>query len=319
MTLYRAAHAALKLLLWKEDVPDVEAAKRIVEPLVRRHWDLAVKTAVLEVLGRLERMEDRLPTNEVDAVALQRSDPDRDDLIAALVLSLFLVIERNLKVPIPFRKAALVRDAINGLLLDGGKSVGSIFPLSSTRGVQLPGAVEDDLHLMLHGRLITRRREIENILRRMITEKPQRRAALKSGEPDELTTKLTEILDGRKWQSAAMDQWAYRAFALGAALSAIEAGAGTLYVWNPRDDRTTPFCRWVHGRVIAVGDAKRQIDRYLVAASSGSAQTLMDVWPLVSFPNGTPEAKFGTHFRITVLPPYHNGCRSLVKTTPPVL
>jgi hypothetical protein len=78
------------------------------------------------------------------------------------------------------------------------------------------------------------------------------------------------------------------------------------------DRRTTPFCRWVHGRVVSVSRARQQVDAYVGAALEGDVEGMLRAWPLLSdeIAHAGSTAGFQARFASLGLGPYHWGCRT---------
>lgn len=309
MNSYEILKAA-RTHLCKADRAEVEAAKRIVLPLVRRHWDARVRQATQDILSTLGQHADELPTPGLDAIVNASrvdQDQDRDDLIAALTLSMYLILDRRMRTPADWRALRTIRDAIRGLLRDGAHFVGEEFPLSEARGAVLPTTIENELQLLLHGRIVTRRAEIEALLREALTNRAMRR------DPQATLVPRLEGLLGapaQDWQEPTVDHWAYGAFNLGATAALLSAKVEVIVAWNPKDERTTPFCNWVHGKIISAEAADRKMADYRKAVESDDIAELMKVRPLVSFREGADATEFRKHFRNAVLPPYHVKCRT---------
>lgn len=155
------------------------------------------------------------------------------------------------------------------------------------------------------------RRELEERARDLARRARRARRDLKKAISDTNGALSTNIAD----------VWAYRAFNLGVLLAAEEAGIERLIAINPNDDRTTPFCRWVHRKVIRVSKARRKIDAFLGAAEAQDRGKMIRAWPFLKQSKGALERLrarnggsqilgFRRHFANVGLPPYHWKCRT---------
>ncbi len=121
---------------------------------------------------------------------------------------------------------------------------------------------------------------------------------------------------------AITDAWAFRLFNIGVLLAAEAAGEVELVAMNPMDERTTPFCRWVHGRVIGVRAARDRVEAFAAAVHGGDRLSIISAWPFISQSRrGLDEIRrenggslvngFRTFFSRIGLPPYHWRCRTM--------
>lgn len=306
----------------EKDVPEVEDVKRLVLPIVRRHWDAQIVQAVTDTLGAVGALEDRIPSPGIDAlVHAGRRDEDRELLILALLEAFWLAIERRMWTPLEGRRLRTIRDGINDLLVQGGQAAGFKFPIDKPRGAVLPLLAEGMLHLQVFGHLVTNREQVERALRDVLTDRRLRTEARQHGEQSELAKRLRallmadpgpDVLRGPPWLPPVVDVWAYSVFNLGSIVALIDAQAGALVAFNNwpvgPDEHTTPFCRWVHGRVIVVADVDAKLAEIRLAISRDDFAALKAARPLQIEGHG-PEA-FGRHFRRTVFGPFHWGCRT---------
>ena len=93
-----------------------------------------------------------------------------------------------------------------------------------------------------------------------------------------------------------------------------EAGIEQVEVVAILDDRTTPICRQMHGRIIPVSALSDQRDRILSAAQSGDLGAIKAAQPQVSGKRETEICMMGKTSDIIKsgmgLPPYHFRCRT---------
>jgi hypothetical protein len=117
------------------------------------------------------------------------------------------------------------------------------------------------------------------------------------------------------------DFWAYRVYNLGVFLAAKSVRVEELVAINPKDLSTTPFCRWVHGKIIKVKVVERKIAAYRRAVKKGDREDMIKAWPFLNQSkaalkelrkeNGGSQALgFRKYFARVGLPGYHWGCRT---------
>lgn len=126
-----------------------------------------------------------------------------------------------------------------------------------------------------------------------------------------------------------VDAWAYRQFNIGIFEAAKAAGVRALVAVNPMDERTTPFCRWVNGKIIRMERIERQLGRFRRAVADQSREAVIEAWPFISMSekamkaakeniaqDRSPGARvtdaevFRRFFVSVGLPPYHWRCRT---------
>lgn len=131
--------------------------------------------------------------------------------------------------------------------------------------------------------------------------------------------------------NAIVDAWAYRQNSIGVFLAAQAAGVRFLIARNPLDDRTTPFCRWVHGKPVSIERAARQVARMREAVEARDRDRMVDAWPMLNLSkkamtaaradlrqDRAPGARvsdqeiYRRFFLKVGLPPYHWRCRTIV-------
>jgi hypothetical protein len=131
--------------------------------------------------------------------------------------------------------------------------------------------------------------------------------------------------------NAIVDAWAYRQNSIGVFLAAQAAGVRVLIARNPLDDRTTPFCRWVHGKPVGIEKAARQVARMREAVEARDRDRMVEAWPMLNMSkkamkearadlaqDRAPGARISDQeiyrrfFLRVGLPPYHWRCRTTV-------
>lgn len=296
------------------DVPEVEAAKVLLATMIERMW----YARVYEAFRQLAPLLDDIP-------ARVRSDRETEDLALALYGALY----RRISLPMPTVEAESVRRVSRLLLTDGGRTV-----VGRAGDVSLPSHVglvpeallplrgEQDLETLLVGRLIERREEVLREFRYWVTQPAIRtdawfetlRNLLGAGQDGEPATPSFWI------PTKALDQWAYRWYSIGAYAQAARRGQALYYVNNPPngpDERTTTFCRWIHGRAVDMQQADGQIALLFQAAQMGSYSLLKSAWPMQTFGKGATTAEFELALDRGALPGFHWRCRTQLSTTRP--
>ena len=128
---------------------------------------------------------------------------------------------------------------------------------------------------------------------------------------------------------AIVDAWAYRQYNIGVYEAAKAAGVTVLVAENPMDEHTTPFCRWVNGKIISMDRVGRQLARFRAAVEAQDREALIRSWRFISMskkamrdardeiakdrPRGARIANaeiFRRFFASVGLPPYHWRCRT---------
>jgi len=301
--IHRACSRAIRLLCKGEgDIPEVEAIIVLILGRLGPFWEAQATGAVEEILRKLRRLQDALPTASVDFVAgADEDDPAREVFVAALLGAL----ERRLSAPpTPWAQEAL--QGLSESLLDAGAgSTGQWIDWAQPSAAGLPESAEADLLLQLRGRYLTRREAVRGHLEAYLARPEVRR------DSEAWARQLADLLgvDVTDWLPVTVDAWAYRWYNIARVVSYAQAGVRTLVLWNPRDQNTTPFCWWAHGYEVPVGLALEHIDRYEQAVSTGDMDKAMKIWPLQE-PSKFNRATYLSHHP---LPPFHFRCRTEVR------
>ncbi len=317
--------------LCKQDIPEVQAVVRIIEPLADAHWTSAASEAARELERQLGALQDDLGTPDVDVLSAAKTDGERRRILELLVASFLLTLRERVAAPLTSARQATLRGASRLLVTRGAQSLGLLLDPSRPGTQEALAAAERDLQLLLRGRLEERLGEARALLDEYLTSKAARlpapggRSLLVGGEAlpslERWRSRIREVLglQGRPWLPQTVDVWAYRWFNVGAFLATQQApsGLGALLAVNnpPRgpDAVTTPFCRWVHGKIISVSRARTQVESYVRAALSSDVGGVISSWPLLSGKEsreGTA-AQFNVRFQGLGLPPYHWRCRTV--------
>lgn len=307
--------------LYKMDVPEVQAVIAILMPAFLAHWRSQMTLAVGQAERLLAEQEDFIPTSGIDGL----TEAEDEDRVFLVLLGAFLLgLERAATAPLPDELRALLSRASSGLLDDGASSVG--FELSRAQDpLLLTGAIEE-LRLVIAGRVLTRRDEIRDVGRDFLTNRRARTVRdVAFDSPAELgrarslqewRESLTSVvgIDDTRWLRNVIDVWAYRWYAVAQFRAGRQARQAVARASAVLDANTTPFCRWVDGRIISIARAERQIDRHLEAAAEGDIEAVMSNWPLLpASVAGGAQSGFAGAFRGLGLPPYHFGCRTGVR------
>lgn len=314
----------------EKDIPEVEDVKRLILPILRRHWDHQVELAVRDVLASVGALEDRLPTPGIDAIVhAGRNDEDRELLILALLEAFMLVIERRLWTPMETRRLAVIREGINELLMQGGQAAGFKFPLDKPRGAVMPLLSEGMLHLQVFGHVVSNRGHVERALRDALIDRRMRTEAGARAQESELARRLTavlaadpssDVLVGEPWLPPVVDAWAYSTYTMGGIVALLDARVGSVIAFNNfptgPDDHTTAFCRHIHGKVIAESDFDAKVAEIRKAIAADDFAAFKKARPLSI--KGSGAEAFERHRRAAVFPPFHWKCRTTAQRGGPV-
>lgn len=320
---FNAAKRVLCCLQKDADIPQVEAVIRLVEPVVTAYWLKTIDEIMADLERSLDTFDDDMLTPSIDALARAGDSKKRDKLLEDLILILLALMLRRVNAQPPTATTDIIASAAVALMGDGAASIGEALDLGQSPTLQL--AAQADLMTLLRGRVALRAGEIEGLLRTFLTSAGARSvsagalsdaAATASGAL--LATRaawraaLVEALgaSSETWVPFVVDQWAYRWFNIGAVTAAKQNGVVALQAQAVLDHRTSPFCRWVNGRVISMERAQRQIDRHVEAALAGDINAMMANWPLLTFKASDTAPDFAVKFESVGLPPYHGRCRT---------
>lgn len=323
----------------KQDIPEVEAVIAALTPRLEKWW-LDTISAILRrgdlLLGHESLINARLP--EVSPTGIPRRDIEAEltRILTRRITDATSSLPADLVEFIEDERDHLIADAITALVLslriDRTAAQATIRPL-------LEAAVAD-LETLVAGRVRTRLPEIQQAAGRWVVA-AIREADLQGpsfvpsgvlsgpalspapGSAAALRAELEALLGAstpKQWLAFVTDQWSYRWWNITSYTSARTDGYTIFVAANnpPRgpDAKTTPFCRWVHGRVLSVEAMDRQILRHVEASLAGDIQAMMANWPLlpsaiVADRGPTAEANFDREFTRVELPPYHARCRTV--------
>lgn len=287
----------------KAEVPEAASARGTVLSLLKRAWSSRVEAAEDVAVEAVEGFEN---------ASLEQEDEGNLEAILALVL---LEVTLELRAPFTTRTRKALGAAARALLLAGARGSGE-FSLEAGRGpAALNGAVYD-LAQIIQGHVARAEPKIRENLRSFLVS-PEVRADRARWRAD-----LRQALDAEGvFLRSGADTWAYRTFNIGRGEGAVAAalqGTGRLVVVNnpPNgpDGKTTPFCRWVHGREVETFRVTSFLDNYRAALSSGDPAQAIAAWPLeLGVKSQTIHDHINTFERLP-LPPYHFFCRTVVES-----
>lgn len=304
----------------KADIPEVEGVIRAVAPLARRYWAKKLDRALDYVIERLQTYGTSLGREEVDVVfaggkeALERE-----------VETLLATLEERMQCALGDAEAATVEQAAEKLILNGALAAGALITLGSPRDTLM---ARRDLTLVLSGKVAAQQRAaIREALGQYLTSSDVREAVRVGpsrslaglGENPEARERLAAWRASIRrplgsawttWGPVTVDAWAYRWHNIGRLIGGEARGVVRWVTQNPLDERTSSFCRWVHGRTIYTSKIRRRLDEYYGAVDRGEVDRLRNLWSLNS--NRTPETQFSNLFSSVGLPPYHFRCRTVI-------
>ena len=281
--------------LSKEDIPEVERVIQIVTAIADRYWNRKVDAA-LDYVIRIMRSYDRATSEPPQGVRLAE---ELDRLMAAF--------EDRLACPLAPAEAEAVEEGARKLLLDAALALALATDLSPSVIV----AAQRELRLILGAKAKQERETLRALVSQALTQQPVRASLSPPMTPAgaEWRRGAREALGGRwvSWGPAAVDAWAYRWHNLGRLIAGEASGVRGWVAQNPRDEKTTPFCWWVHGKVVSISRARAQLRTHLQAIVDGDEEALRENWPLLE-----PRGAFQGAFLGRGLPPYHFRCRTVV-------
>ena len=292
-----AKAAVLHTCLTCADIPSVKRQIDMLSPMLLEEYDDATN---LTLDATLLDLEDFLT-----------EDPELEDW-SFFISALWLSLVRDMgALDIEIERSVL----ISGRTLTRGGASAAGGPLSAVlREIAQPSA--DDL-LFWYRRVLTTdvtiAADFGTMMRTFLAGERTRAAKLT------LIQNLRQLLlRGRRSVVTALDLWAYRWHSIGSFEGLIaQSGPDKIIVAfnNPPggpDVRTTPFCGWVHGKVISVTQARRQIQSYLAAVAQRDAPAAMAAWPVLNANDASGEGvSFEVSFQRMALPPYHFFCRTV--------
>lgn len=282
------------------DIPEVEDARRVLKAILLGWWQDRARKILAHVLA---------------AAADFRASGQQPTILAARTILLRAVIEVGIPPSVP---GSLLEDAVLELLMQGSAAAGA--PLAGTPAASGREPLGVGLEALVVAGVLDAYAHLDWRLRH-----PQGSSATSAlilgairqgGASDGSEVALQRRLTSQEAFDSASDIWAYRWFAIGgvAGTSVREDARTLIYFNNPPagpDGRTTPFCRWVHGRTAPAEDRQSQAAAYVVRILSGKDGFLRA--PLVGN-DETSSREFARHLSDSIgLPPFHHRCRTVVR------
>lgn len=294
--------------LSKADIPEVEEILRVVSRIARRYWKRKIDKAVEFLIREIEAYERRYGAAAVDEIEVLRSKGsfDQSNALSEEASALLALIKDRLDCPFSDVEATAVKEAARDLLDTGAEILGFI---PSHRSPKLPLRAQRELSLLLRGRAEFRGVELTEFLKGLLSSNAQRQALAAGGS----ARQQLQALLGSQWTSwgeQTVDAWAYRWHNIGRFEAGRRAGVEFWVARNPLDQRTTQFCRWVHGKAVRARRIEASLRTFYRAIDSGDVRALRSSWPLED--PGKSVARFRRIFANVGLPPYHFRCRTVI-------
>ncbi|MBL4769489.1 MAG: hypothetical protein JKY94_17585 [Rhodobacteraceae bacterium] len=295
------AVAGYTTALRKEDIPAVEVEITLMQEAVSRLWEEGVVAVMAELLATLARIRQI------------RDDEYNQDVVVSIIASLFRNFQGD-----TFNKE-LFGGAAGRAILAGAESTGIEGFGRTAQFFRLTGEVEDDLTYWVRNRFREREQRIKDAVRGWALLPGSKREEMELVILDNVRAVVSDP-DGHVSRYI-VDLWAYRAFNQGVVHAAASKGIASAYLFNnPKgggpDQKTTPFCRGVHGMQISVPKMVERWTEYKEEQRGGSYEGVKLAAPLLSFEESLLEGeearakiksgKFG-------YPPFHSHCRTIVQ------
>lgn len=299
---FQVALAACCALHKANSIPEVEAVKRLIEPLVRARLEGIAENLLREWLARLGRF----PIGDVDR--------QKREVIDALLTALLDDGENVYALPFDFETRQAVREAVDALLGAGGAATGALDLGSPLLPIQA-AAAERELVLLVQEAVVGRFGDVRGLLGQFLTNEATRVGQGLLGAASVFDQQLLAALAPSGAVSAAIDTWAYGTFAAGGVVATNLQGVTGYQLQATLDGRETSFCRWAHGRIVPMSRVLRQLDALRKAALTSSREAMIRARPFLpsDVAKRGDEYQFEKFFRRAGLPPYHFGCRTRAK------
>ncbi len=317
-------HLATCALCAKASIPEVEAVIRLLDPFVQSELRQIATAVYRELLDRLDALSDDLGAADVDA--LVQAGKDRDDVLAAILAGLLVVIEQGYGAFVSGAFRERVEDGVDELFAFAAREVG--LPFEGPQADLLRQAAVFQLDALLRETVLGHQIELRSLLESFLTTAGPRAmasailsaAAGDSGmSREEFQVELASLLAPGGSAASTLDAWAYL-WQNAAAVTASAAGGFRAFQaiavgGKVGDGRTTAFCRWVHGRIIPLSRLQPQLAALQRTGLEGRASAILPVWPFLDPETARHgnELQFEQFFRRAGLSPYHWGCRTRVR------
>ncbi len=309
---------AVDCLCCKQDIPQVQAVIRLLDPLLQRELATVAESVLRELLKRLDAYTDTIGAADVDV--LVAAGKDRTEVLAAILNSLLLGVRQGYGAFVSGEFARQVEDGVDALFAFGTREAG--FAFSGPERDLLRQAAINQLDTLVQSTVLERQGELRELLERYLTTAGPRSigATLEAAAGDSVATSAAwqtsvgSILSPRRAASATIDNWAYLWSNVAGISAAIASGARAFEAVAVVDTNTTRFCRWVNGRIVPLGRIQKQLAAVRSSGLDGNFSSIRQAWPFIDAEiarNGN-ELQFELYFRRAALSPYHFGCRTRI-------
>lgn len=254
---------------------------------------------------------------DLGSVALESIEEGEDDDETALLL-FGLVLDSARNATSRFRRPGRLARTARGLFDRGLVSVPGVDLRATTFSFPIGTTGMQDLRLLLAGRISSRKEAIVAALKRAVSAM---RAGAASSFSLESATEILKLVGAKSttWIRAVVDLWAYRWYSIGAfdaadTLVAQGFARQVVAINNPPggpDKNTTPFCRWVHTKVLARVRVRGDVEAFAAAVRVGDDVGAPRLWRLLDGDEARQDGDRALLGRLG-LPPYHWRCRTVV-------
>ena len=301
------------------DIPEIEAIIAAITPIVAAAWRRTMEQVRDELVLRLQEFEEG---EGPDLAVLDdaQSDEERESVLEEFVTALLLAIRVHTNFTLG--ESAIIRTAARSAFETG---LGSTATLSSRRTARLLQIADLDLARWQEYRIDRLADRLEDLVTEYFTVPEVRRELVTGPAPGARgpgfrarpwLDRMAEAMEdaGDVISELTVDSWAYRWNTIGEVRGLELSGVEMAYARAVIDNRTTPFCRWVDGRPIAVKRLTAQANRYVQAVEDGGTDAMQSAWPMASWRRGDGPKQFAAQWKTLRLglPPYHWRCRTRV-------
>ena len=337
-TVVRIAREDLCCLI-KQDIPEVEVTIALILELLRDDWLEQMIALEDDVMLFLQRATASMQTQDQGAILEAgrilgllgpRDKLSRTELGIQIIDHIMAMIRRRGEAALSAAPQRVGEAAGEQLMIDGALAVfGSLSFAHEPVDVLLRPAALEDLRVSLRSHAAMREDKIRALVATYLDDPnvraetllvtpraPQRRDLLR-GTPTSLQAFRAQLeralgVETAAWLPQTVDLWAYRWFTIGSYRSMRQAGITLIYAKATIDARTTPFCRWVDGRLINIDQADSQVARHLEAVLAGDEAAMRRNWTILTSKEVAGEGgSFEKLFTGLGLPPYHFRCRTV--------
>lgn len=298
-------------LLCKADIPEVEAVKRLLEPLIRDRWEEIAILVLVELRRRLALLPAEFPLTRRGIAGRER---ELELLIRDIVDSLTADIQRAFDLPFDAVTRDAVDEAVLALLGAGGTFSGDLDLSSAQLPIQADVSAQE-LSVMLSGLLSTQMDSIREILTEALSDQVARAIPNALGAPTVTDQLLARALTPSRGLAATIDAWAYGVFNAGVFAAASLDGVIGYRLLTVPDGRRTKFCGYISGRTVPISRVQKQIAAARTAVLRRDLSGLIAAKPFLDSKTAQHGSalEFETFFRRAGLPGYHFGCRTVPK------